>query len=197
MAAFVAIAAAGCGAKAASNGASVATHSPFIGGHVPPGVIAPNFSLHDYRGRLVSMRALRGNVVAVTFLDTRCTTKCPITASEIGAGVRKLPAADQRQVAVLGLTVNPRVDTPSSIRRFLRRTRSLGIIDYLVGSVAQLTPVWKAYYVLPAVKTGNDEVHSSEVRIFNRRGEWVSSLNAGADLSPAHLAHDLRAALRS
>ena len=113
------------------------------------------------------------------------------------AGVRLLPASDRKQVAVLGLTMSPRVDTPSSTRRFLRRTGSLGIIDYLTGTVAQLTPIWKALYVLPAVKTKNDDVHSSEVRIFNRQGVWVSSLNAGVDLSPKNLAHDLRIALRT
>jgi len=185
----------GCSSQATPEGAPPATSSRFIGGGIPAGMTAADFTLRDYRGHVVSMRGLRGKVVALTFLDTRCTTKCPITASEIGAGVRLLPAADRHQIAVLGLTVNPNVDTPSSIRRFLGRTRSLGIIDYLVGSVSELTQVWKAYYILSAVKTGNDDVHSSEVRIFNRRGEWVSSLNAGADLSPANLAHDLRAAL--
>ena len=110
--------------------------------------------------------------------------------------MRLLSPAERQQIAVLALTMNPRVDTPSSIRSFLSRTRSLGVIDYLVGSVAQLTPIWKKLYVLSAVQSGNDDVHSSEVRIFDRRGVWVSSLNAGADLSPAHLAHDLRAALQ-
>jgi hypothetical protein len=35
------------------------------------------------------------------------------------------------------------------------------------------------------------------VRIFDRRGIWVSTLHAGIDLTPANLVHDIRAALRT
>jgi cytochrome oxidase Cu insertion factor (SCO1/SenC/PrrC family) len=172
-----------------------ATHpaatTSYIGGHVPPGIRLPTFALHDYHGHLITSTGLHNKAVAFTFLDTACTTKCPITAAIIGRGMRRLTTAQRRNVAMLALTVDPRVDHPRSIHRFLRRRHALSAMDYLIGTTTQLTPIWKAFYVLAAVKSGHDDVHSSEVRIYNRRGIWVASLNVGADLTPQTLAHDL------
>jgi cytochrome oxidase Cu insertion factor (SCO1/SenC/PrrC family) len=71
------------------------------------------------------------------------------------------------------------------------------VLDWLVGSVKEMRPVWKAFAVLPATDTGSDDAHSSGVRVFDRRGVWVSDLSVGVDLTPANLAHDIRAALRA
>ena len=60
-----------------------------------------------------------------------------------------------------------------------------------------MRPVWKDFRVLPATQTGSDNIHSADVRIFDRQGTWVSSLHAGVDLTPANLVHDIRAAMRS
>ena len=59
-----------------------------------------------------------------------------------------------------------------------------------------MRPVWKAFAVLPAVDTGNADVHSADVRVFNRNGIWVSTLHAGLDLTPGNLIHDIRLALK-
>ena len=60
-----------------------------------------------------------------------------------------------------------------------------------------MRPVWKDFGVLPATRTGSDDIHSADVRIFDRRGTWVSTLHAGIDLTPANLVHDIRIALSS
>jgi protein SCO1/2 len=141
------------------------------------------------------MRALRGRVVLVTFLDTDCKTKCPIIAGQIGASIRLLARTERRQVDALAITVNPARDTPSSVLTFLRRSDALRELNFLLGSVEELRPVWKSFHVLSAAETGNADVHSADVRVFDRRGLWVSTLHAGVDLTPANLAHDIRRAL--
>ena len=168
--------------------------SPYRGSIPPPGIRAPDFTLHDYRGAAVSIRSLRGRVVVLSFVDTKCTEKCPIVTSVIALALRRLSAQERAGVVPLLITVSPRVDTPASVRRFLAVRRALGI-DYLIGSVRKLRPVWKAYGILPAVDTGNADFHSSDVRIFNRDGVWVSTQHAGVDLTPQNLVHDIREAL--
>jgi hypothetical protein len=37
-------------------------------------------------------------------------------------------------------------------------------------------------------------MHSAPVRVYDAEGRWRSTLNAGVDLTPANLAHDLRLA---
>jgi cytochrome oxidase Cu insertion factor (SCO1/SenC/PrrC family) len=140
------------------------------------------------------MRALRGKVVLITFLDTKCTDKCPLIAGQVGAGLRLLTPSERRRTTALAITVDPPIDTPARITAFLTRRQARGL-DYLIGPVRELRPIWKAFFVLAAVDTGNANVHSADVRVFDRRGVWVSNLHAGADLTPANLAHDLRVAL--
>lgn len=169
-------------------------HSAYRGSTPPPGIRASNFNLRDYRGVTVTMREFRGRVVVLSFVDSKCTEKCPIVTSVIALALRRLSAQERAGVVPLLITVSPRADTPASVRRFLAARRALSV-DYLIGSVRELRPVWKAYGILSAVDTGNADFHSSDVRIFNRDGVWVSTQHAGVDLTPQNLVHDIREAL--
>jgi cytochrome oxidase Cu insertion factor (SCO1/SenC/PrrC family) len=154
----------------------------------------PRFALRNYSGRLIRAGDLRGKVTLVTFLDTDCTTKCPIIAAALGDALRLLSPAERRDVAALAITVNPSGDSPQSVRTFLRR-RQAGQLDFLLGSVRALRPVWRSFHIVAAAETGNPDVHSADVRIFDRRGIWVATQHAGVDLTPSNLAHDVRTAL--
>jgi cytochrome oxidase Cu insertion factor (SCO1/SenC/PrrC family) len=180
-----------------SSATPAATGPPpraYRGSEPPAGIRLPAFTLRDYRGDVVDTRALRGKVVLVTFLDTDCKTKCPIFASDIGAALRLLPGSERRHVVALALTVNPARDTPVSVRAFLRRRHAVGL-DFLLGTTRQMRPIWRAFHIVAATETGNADVHSSDVRVYDRSGIWVSTLHVPVDLTPANLAHDIRVAL--
>jgi len=174
-----------------------APSAPYRGSIPPAGIRAPDFALQSYRGPIVRMRELRGKVVLVTFLDTACRDKCPIITAQIGSTWPLLSKTERANVEALAITVLPQVDTPSRIRAFLRQRHALGVLDWLIGPASELPKVWKAYAVLAAAKTGNANVHSAGVRIFDRTGVWVSDLHVGVDLTPTNLAHDIRVALRA
>ena len=97
----------------------------------------------------------------------------------------------------LAISVNPHVDTPARVRAFLAEHRAAGLIRYVTGTPGQLGPVWKAFHILPAIATGNDDIHSADVRVFDPRLRWVSTLHTSIDLTPANLAHDVRLAAGS
>jgi cytochrome oxidase Cu insertion factor (SCO1/SenC/PrrC family) len=143
------------------------------------------------------MSNLRGKVILVTFLDSKCTESCPIIAAVIAIALHRLTPRERQQVEAIAITVQPHLDTPASVRRFLRARRALGVLDFLIGSVQRLRPVWKAYGVLPAVDTGSADIHSASVRVFNREGIWVSNMHTAVDLTPTNLVHDIRTALAS
>ena len=170
---------------------------PYRGSQPPPGIRMANVSLPSYRGGMVDLRAQRGRVVVLTFLDSKCTDACPIIAAVVAQAWPKLRANEKAQVRAIGISVNPLVDTPASVRTFLTARRAQAVLDWLVAPVKQMRPVWKEFSVLPATQTGSDDIHSADVRIYDRRGTWVSSLHAGIDLTPANLVHDIRAALHS
>ena len=86
-------------------------------------------------------------------------------------------------------------DTRANVRTFLRAHHVLGRLHYLVGTMRTLRPIWTAFAVLPAVDTGSADIHSADVRVFDRRGIWRSTFHRGVDLTPANIAHDVRVAL--
>jgi protein SCO1/2 len=169
--------------------------STYRGSRPPAGMHSPDFRLRSYRGPVVHSRDLRGKVVLVTFLDTRCTTQCPIIAGILGEAMRKLPAPVRAKTVAFAISVDPEYDTPTSVRRFLRRRNALGTFDFLLGTERQLRPVWRSFYVLAVSKTANPNIHSADVRVFDPSGIWVSILHVGVDLTPASVVHDVETAL--
>ena len=167
---------------------------PYRGSQPPKGILVPNFAMRDYHGKLVRTRALRGKAVLVTFLDTDCKTKCPLIASAVGDALRLLAPSERGQVAPLALSVNPKRDTPARARRFLRQRQALGL-DFLVGTLKEMRPVWRQFHIVAAAETGSADIHSADVRIYDRKGEWVSTLHLPPDLTLENVAHDLRRAL--
>ena len=162
----------------------------YRGSEPPAQIQMPQFELRDYKGRLSRSRELLGKVTLVTFLDTDCSTKCPIIATQIGDGLR-LHTDEEREVVPLAFSVNPASDTPRSVRTFLHRRQAEGL-DFLLGTVKQMSPLWRSFHIVAAAETGNADIYSADVRIFDRRGIWVSTQHAsGLDLTPSNLAHDL------
>jgi protein SCO1 len=153
----------------------------------------PVFSLEDDDGQEVRSAELRGKAVAVTFLDVRCTEACPIIAAQIGQAMRAL-GDDRSRVEALAISVDPLRDTAAGIDAFLRRYRAKGDLRYLDGTVAELRPVWTGFSVLAAHDTGQPNMHSAPVRVYDSEGRWRSTLHTGVDLTPANLAQDLRLA---
>ena len=54
----------------------------FAGG-LRPAIPPKDFTLRDQDGRTVSLRALRGQVVVLTFMYSTCQDTCPVTATTI------------------------------------------------------------------------------------------------------------------
>jgi cytochrome oxidase Cu insertion factor (SCO1/SenC/PrrC family) len=166
-------------------------------GSEPPGVNRlPRFTLPRIGGGIVRSVDLGGRVVLTTFVDSDCKETCPIIIGILGRALPQLSLREHRQVSALAMSVNPAGDTGAHVRRFLAERGALGQLDYLVAPVAKMKRVWKHFHVLSAAESGNPNLHSADVRIFDRRGRWVSTLNAGADLSVANLLHDIRQALK-
>ncbi len=137
---------------------------------------------------------IAGKTLAVTFLDTQCTEACPIAATQVAEAMRLL-GEDRGRVLALAYSVDPLNDTPASIRSFLAKNRATGEIRYVDGSVAELQPIWKEFKILASHGTGNSNMHSAPVRVYDAEGRWRSTLHPGVDLTAANLAHDLKSAL--
>lgn len=153
--------------------------------------------IRDEEGLRVRSRDLRGKVIVLTFLDSQCEETCPLVAGLVADGLERLPAELASSVAALAVSTDPEGDTRTARQAFLRRHGADGRIRYVSGALPVLRPVWKGFQILSSSESGDDEVHSAPVRIYDASGVWVSTLHAGADLTPANLEHDVRVALRN
>ena len=166
----------------------------YRGSEPPAGIKLEAFALRSYRGNKVDSDQLAGKVVALTFLESKCTSSCPVIAFDVARGIERLSRKEREDVRAIAISTHPGDDTAANVREFLQERRATGTLDYLIGTEAELRPVWRRFDVLAALDSGNANTHSASVHIYNREGVWVSSLHPGVDLSPENLAHDLRMA---
>jgi len=162
----------------------VAAPNQFAGATMPADARAPDFKLRDEQGEQVSMRALRGQPVVVTFLYSHCQDTCPITAQTIRGALDELG----HDVPALAISVDPPNDTPASARKFLAEQRANGRIRFVLGSRARLHPIWTGYGITPQRITQEHLAHITlvDARGFQRVGYPI------AQATPERLAHDLR-----
>ena len=141
-----------------------------------------------------------GRPAVVTFLFTECPDVCPLIASTISKALDEMgPAADR--IDVVAITVDPEDDTPAAVRRFLSRYRLTGRMDYLVGTRAQLRPVWAAWGIAPQPEEeGHSEhgaghveesMHSAPVILIDGDGRQVGKYAPGIPFTATQLADDM------
>ena len=148
---------------------------------------APDFMLQDQDGKPVSVSALRGRVLAITFLDSHCQQLCPLAGDQLGQAQRALGPATR--LSLLVVSVAPATDTADSERAFAKTHQWTGDWHWLRGTSPELAAVWKAYGI--AVEGTPDNVlHSTVLLLVDKNGfqraGWAGPIQS--DL----LAHDVR-----
>ena len=108
----------------------------------------PDFTLRDQDGRRSARRSLRGRPVVFAFIYSTCRDTCPAQVQTIRNALDELPAAE-RTVQVVGISVDPANDTSKRAQSFLLKQQMTGRMRFLLGSRAQLAPVWEAFGVQP------------------------------------------------
>jgi protein SCO1/2 len=170
-------------------GVAAAATPPFVGPRISHPARTPDFALRDQHGRTIRLSAQRGKVVVLTFLYTHCPDLCPLTAVHIDEAVSRL-GAQRSGVTVLAVSVDPKGDTPASVRRFVRSHRLGSEFHYLTGSRRALAPLWQKYDVKSVKVGGEDPDHTLYVLLLDRTGKTRVLFDATA--TPTAMAHDLR-----
>ncbi|HEY1421220.1 MAG TPA: SCO family protein [Chloroflexota bacterium] len=130
---------------------------------------APDFTLRDQTGANVSLRGLRGKVVALTFLDTQCQNLCPLQAAFLGAAQSDVNRRTPFEVVIV--SVRPEADSPATIAAFATAHGLGRRYHWLTGSRSDLQGVWTAYGVsVQPAQGGGDLAHSSVIYLIDRSG---------------------------
>jgi protein SCO1/2 len=164
---------------------SVATGtSRFEGAVMPKGLKAPDFTLTNQDGERISMRDFRGQPVIVTFLYTTCEDTCPVQAQTVRGALDELG----EDVPAIAIAVDPPRDTPERARAFLSEQRALGRLDFVLGTRAELKPLWKGFYVRPQSVTHE---HNARFTLVDERG-FQRVGYPGFEATAERIAHDIR-----
>ena len=113
---------------------------------VQPPKKAPQIVLRDQDGKLFKLSSLRGKAVYLTFVYSHCPDVCPLMMNALGAAKRALK--DPGSMRIVAVSVDPKGDTPKAVKEFLRGRNLTGKVTWLLGTKAQLSPVWSAYSIL-------------------------------------------------
>jgi protein SCO1/2 len=149
---------------------------------------AHDFSLVDQSGQRTTLGQYRGQVVILTFMYSTCQNTCPVEAQQIRAALDQLG----QNIPTLAVSVDPSQDTPINAQRFLFKESLVGRMRFLLGTHAELAPIWKAYGIEPETGTNAKQSdHSAYVMLVDRRGQLRDGF-PDSQLTPEALAHDIR-----
>jgi len=144
---------------------------------------APDFSLTDGpTGDAVSLSALRGRVVVLTFLYTNCPDSCPLTAEKLRDARAALGDA-ARELSLVAVSVDPARDTPAATRDFARAHRLEGELRFLIGDRATLGRVWSAYGIGQEPGRDLSVAHTDAIFLIDKQGRNRSLLHSDVDVA--------------
>ena len=168
--------AAGC-ASAATPHLSAAGMNALANPAVDPGSPAgnkpaPDFRLLDQFGHSVTLSQFHGKAVLLAFVDSRCSTICPLTTMSMLQAVRLLGPAGQ-DVQLIGVDANPDATRVADVRDYSAAHGMMHSWEFLTGTLTQLKAVWRDYHVyVQAVKNNID--HEPAVYLITPGGREKS-----------------------
>lgn len=197
--AVASIALGGCGASGGSATTAAGGGRFAVAEPLPPGLAgraAPRIRLADARGGTFDTRSLAGQPYLVTFLYANCPDVCPLIGAQLRDTLAQL-GDDGRRVGVVAVSVDPRGDTPASVRSWLARQREPRRFHYLLGTQRELAPVWRAWYAAPQIPGDPESAHTAIVWIVDAKGRLTAKVPAGRPFDVRGLARDMRTLLSS
>ena len=189
---LVVLALAACGGSKSSAPPKPLTPKPApsrFRGIVVPTAKAPPIALHDASGHAYTLAGQHGHYTLVTFLYTHCPDVCPLIAANLNQALR-LSHAATTHVSVLAVSVDPKRDTPAAVTAYAKRMHLVPQFHYLIGTPAQLHPVWSTYHVAAVSRAAGLVDHVAYTVLVDPQGR--ERLIYDAQVKTAMVVHDLR-----
>jgi cytochrome oxidase Cu insertion factor (SCO1/SenC/PrrC family) len=169
-----ALALAGCssgssGSQAASPTSSAAASNPNLDLGTALGTkTVPNVKLTNQFGQPMSLSQFRGKAVLLGFVDSKCTTVCPLTTLAMLEAKQMLGKAGD-QVQLLGIDANPDAIATSDVLAYSRAHNMVNRWDFLTGSLPQLKTAWKSFNIYAKV-VGDQIDHTPALYVIDPQG---------------------------
>ncbi len=133
------------------------------------GDMAPDFNLVDQFGHPVSLSSLRGQEVVLAFIDSRCTSLCPLTANIMYSAKAQL-GTSASHVTLVAINANPTATSIATVQAWSIDHGMLHQWLFLTGSPQQLQDVYHRYGVYVQVDASGNDVHDASMYIIDAQG---------------------------
>jgi protein SCO1 len=149
---------------------------------------APDFTLTSQDGAEVSLAKLRGKVVAVTFIFTRCTITCPVLTPMMSLVQDRLGGDFGSKIAFASITIDPEHDTPEMLKLYAQTYGAdLAGWSFLTGPPSVIADLTRRYGVFAAKA---DIEHTFLTSIIDQRGT-IRVQYLGVRFDPEEFSRDL------
>jgi protein SCO1/2 len=153
------------------------------------GAPVPEFELVDQRAATVSLASLRGRVVVVTFIYSRCPLPdyCPRMVQNLARLRDRFRDRLGRDLALLTVSFDPKYDTPEVLRAYAEHYGAdVPGWHFLTGSAEAIERVCKAF----GIEYWPDQgliTHTLQTAVLDREGRLAAAVE-GKDYTPRQLA---------
>jgi protein SCO1/2 len=172
--------------------------SPAVPALVAVGSEVADFRLVDQNGATLTLSSLRGKVVAVTFIYTRCPLPdyCPRMVENFRAVRSRFATAMDSDLVLLTVSFDPQYDTPERLAAYAAANRAVtpGWF-FLTGDATQIERVCDAFGIQYYAEEGLI-THSLQTAVIARDGRLAATVE-GRGFTPRQLGDVIESALAS
>jgi cytochrome oxidase Cu insertion factor (SCO1/SenC/PrrC family) len=193
--ALAACASGASGAPAADSGAGQSggmqtTNNPALDpGSSLGGVPAPDIRLENQFGQRMALSQFRGKAVVLAFVDSECTTVCPLTTVSM-VEAKELLGAAASHVQLLGVDANPKATSVADVMAYSRAHAMVNQWDFLTGTLPQLQATWRAYHIAVQIDQGMID-HTPALFVIDPQGRertvYLTQMNYASITQAAQL----------
>jgi protein SCO1/2 len=171
-------------------------NTPAVPVLVPVGTTMPDFELIDQTGRALALSGLKGKVVAVNFIYSRCPLPdyCPRMIENFKALRARFSSRMDRDLVFLTISFDPRYDTPDVLSKYAASQRAGGPgWHFLTGDPPKIERVCNAFGIQYWAEEGLI-THSLQTAVIDRDGRLAATVE-GKDFTPTQLGDLISAVL--
>jgi len=157
---------------------------------------APAFTLTTQAGTRLSLQALRGKIVALTFIYASCADTCPLLTAKMAGLQARLGTDFGTRVFFVSVTVDPERDTLEVLRRYAQAHGANPVgWAFLTGTPVQIRQVARHYGIFYKKTPRGDVDHTFLTSLIDHNGT-LRVQYLGVRFDPEELLRDLQALVR-
>jgi protein SCO1 len=173
-----------------------ATLSSAGGEELPKIKPAPEFTLTNQDGKRLSLKTLRGKVLAITFIYASCTDTCPLLTAKIAGIQDRLGPAFGEKIYFVSITVDPERDTPEVLKRYAEAHKANPTgWAFLTGTSSEIRDVTKLYGIYHKKMPRGDVDHTFLTSLVDQSG-ILRVQYMGVKFNPDEMLRDLQSLMR-